>query len=386
MRFFVKLWLLIGTIFLTIVSILPVNNAFAHHSFSATFNSDKEITVRGIVTDFRFRNPHIIIRMDVTDADGGITNWAAEGSSATTWRRGGWQPDSIKPGDKLGIVGNTTKDGSPMVSIEQFGFLMNDGVTFEEILNESTAPSGTAVATLSDSNDGVIFMLPPKLPSGEPNFTGTTMQRGNLVEGIDGAPHDFDQKMPYNEVGQAANVSDVWSISNDPQVFCDPPGLVRQAGYTPYGAKISQYPDHITIEYEEYGSRRAIFFDDELPNPGVRSVLGDSVARYEGDSIVIQTVNLLSSLSGHRGKPLSEQARVTEVLTRIDDPEVGTILETKTTVVDPKFLTEPWTIKRYKLYSNNYQFIENECTPPLRERPESVFQYSEFDKQYLNRQ
>jgi hypothetical protein len=145
-----------------------------------------------------------------------------------------------------------------------------------------------------------------------------------------------------------------------------------------------QYPDHITIEYEEFGSRRAIFFDGELPKPGARTRLGDSVARYEGDALIIETVNLLGNFSGHRGKPISEEARVTEVYTRIDDPEVGTIVQTETTVTDPKFLTESWTINRYKLYSSDYEFIENECTPPLRERPANAYQYSEFDLQFLD--
>ena len=188
--------------------------------------------------------------------------------------------------------------------------------------------------------------------------------------------------MPYNQAGEAALAAS--DIANDPQVFCDPPGVVRQAGYTPYGFKLQQYPDHITIEYEEYGSRRSIYFDDKLPKPGVRSHLGDSVARYEGDTLVIETVNLLANYSGHRGKPISEEARVTEVYTRVDNPEFGTVAITETTVTDPKFLTEPWTIKRYKLYSSDYEFIENECAPPLRERPANAYPYSDFDKQFLN--
>jgi hypothetical protein len=188
--------------------------------------------------------------------------------------------------------------------------------------------------------------------------------------------------MPYNQAGESALQAS--SIVNDPQVFCDPPGVVRQAGYTPYGFKLQQYPDHITIEYEEYGSRRSIFFGDELPKPGVRSHLGDSVARYEGDALIIETVNLLANFSGHRGKPISEQARATEVYTRIDDPEIGSIVQTETTVTDPKFLTKPWTIKRYKVYSSDYEFIVNECASPLRERPPNAFQYSEFDAQFVN--
>ena len=359
--------------------------AIAHHSFQATFQSDEFVTVDGVVKDFRFRNPHVIIYLDVTNDDGTVTNWMAEGSSATGWRRAGWKNDSLKSGDRLRVTGNATHDGSPMVWIEEFSMLDSAGenVIAELSTNEDPAVSlGQSAKSTTAGESQELYFIPLTLPTGEPNFSGTTMQKRGLGPGSGGGPDANDPLMPYNQAGEAALAAS--SIVNDPQVFCDPPGVVRQAGYTPYGFKLQQYPDHITIEYEEYGSRRSIFFGDELPKPGVRSHLGDSVARYEGDALIIETVNLLPNFSGHRGKPISEQARATEVYTRIDDPEIGSIVQTETTVTDPKFLTKPWTIKRYKIYSPDYEFIVNECAPPLRERPPNAFQYSEFDSQFVN--
>jgi len=361
------------------------SGAIAHHSFQASFQSDEFVTVDGVVKDFRFRNPHVIIYLDVTNDDGTVTNWMAEGSSATGWRRAGWKNDSLKPGDRLRVSGNATHDGSPMVWIEEFAMLDSAGenVIAELSTNEDPAVSlGQSAKSTTANNSQEPYFMPLTLPTGEPNFSGTTMQKRGLGPGSGGGPDANDPLMPYNQAGESALQAS--SIVNDPQVFCDPPGVVRQAGYTPYGFKLQQYPDHITIEYEEYGSRRSIFFGDELPKPGVRSHLGDSVARYEGDALIIETVNLLPNFSGHRGKPISEQARATEVYTRIDDPEIGSIVQTETTVTDPKFLTKPWTIKRYKVYSSDYEFIVNECAPPLRERPPNAFQYSEFDSQFVN--
>lgn len=365
--------------------------AAAHHSFQATFDSNATVTVDGVVTDFRFRNPHVLIYLDVMNDDGSVTNWMAEGSSATGWRRNGWKNDSLATGDVLRVTGNATHDGSSMVSIEEFALLDSADKTVIANFSSDEDPLvslGQSKQALHAESSSEIYFLPPTLPTGEPNFSGTTMQENRLEpiaslrEGAGRGPDKNDPSMPYNDAGEAALAAS--DIADDPQVFCDPPGVVRQAGYTPYGFKLQQYSDHITIEYEEYGSRRSIFFADELPKPGVRSHLGDSVARYEGDTLVIETVNLLANFSGHRGKPISDEARVTEVYTRTDNPEFGTVVITETTVTDPKFLTEPWTIKRYKLYSSDYEFIENECTPPLRERPENAFQYSEFDSQFLN--
>lgn len=362
------------------VLLSAASGASAHHSFAATFQADTSKTVEGVVTDFRFRNPHVIIALDATNEDGSTTNWMLEGSAATGWRRAGWNNNSLKPGDMLRVSGNATADGSPMVWIEKMYMLnpSNGSVLAELSANEDPAVAlGNATKTEATANK--LTFLPATLPTGEPNFTGTTARLEGSGGG--GGPDANDPPMPYNAVGEKANTSEQWSIANDPQVFCDMPGLVRQAGYTPYGQIIRQYSDHVTIEYEEYGSRRAIFFDDELPRPGPPSRLGDSVARYEGDTLVIETVNLLPNLSGHRGKPLSDQARVVEVYSREDSPENGTVLTTTTTVTDPLFLTEPWTITRSKAYAAGYEFIENDCTAPLRERPANVWQQTKWPEE-----
>ena len=378
---------LLKAIAITLLSAISINT-HSHHSFVATFDPERLTTVQGEITDFKFRNPHVLIHLDVANDDGTVTNWMAESTAAIAWRRSGWEKDSLKVGEMLRITGNATHDGSPMVSIGEFSLLDPTGTHVIVELSKDENPEiskGNTIEVADAKNESEeVFLIPLKLPSGEPNFTGITMQKGGLVPGvgIGLGPDAYDSPPPYNETGQAALAA--VDLTSDPQVFCDPPGIMRQAGYTPYGFKLAQYSDHITIEYEEYGTKRAIFFDDKLPKPGPRSEMGDSVARYEGDALIIETVNIAANFSGHRGRPLSDEARLTEVYTRIDNPALGSIVQTETTVTDPKFLTKPWSIKRYKLYSNDYEFIENECTPPLRKRPASIYQYTEFDSQFLN--
>ena len=79
--------------------LLVVSIASAHHSFQATFTSDRTISVEGVVTDYRFKNPHILIYLDVTDDDGVVTNWMSEGGAATLMRRRGWDRNTISKGE-----------------------------------------------------------------------------------------------------------------------------------------------------------------------------------------------------------------------------------------------------------------------------------------------
>lgn len=359
---------------LSLVVILSgMNSVLAHHSFTSTFSRSDTVEVEGVVTAFNFRNPHVIIHLDVANEDGTVTNWMAEGASATGWRRDGWSAQTLSPGDIMRIGGNASNDGSPMVWIREMVMLNPDGSMLADMTIIDTR--GQAAET-NGEEAAEVYTIPLTLPTGEPNFTGTTIQDF----AISGRPSE--PRFSYNSVGQP--ISDAYDPANDPQIFCDPPGLVRQGGSTAYGKKVTQYPDHVVIEYEEYGVKRAVFFDDELPKPGVRSHFGDSVARYEDDKLIIETVNLLPNPATRTGGPLSENARVTEVFSRADNPQFGSILQIDMTVVDPTYLSEPWTVTRQTLYAEDYVMLDNECEPPLRERPENVYQYTDFDLQFVD--
>ena len=110
------------------------------------------------------------------------------------------------------------------------------------------------------------------------------------------------------------------------------------------------------------------WFGEEMPPQGDNSHLGDSVARYEGDALIIETVNLLGNPSHPWGYRFSDQTSVVEVYTRTDDERFGSVVHTETTVNDPVNLREPWVLRRDKMYSAGYEFIANDCRPPLRER------------------
>jgi hypothetical protein len=324
--------------------------AYAHHSFQATFQPDAKIDVEGVVTKFSFRNPHIIIYFDVTNADGSVTNWMSEGGSATTSRRNGWERNSVKPGELIRVHGDSTHDGSPMVSIGTVNVL---------------DPGSRAVVRTLGGDNGVeenatkAAAMPLMLADGIPNVTGAWTNHG--MEGGKPTPPNIK----HNEFGAALQAD--FDKTNDPQVFCDAPGLVRQMN-TPHPVRISQLEDRVVIEYEEYGERREIKFASSVPAAGVKTRFGDSVARYDGEALVVETVNLMANPSSPDGHQLSDQTRVVERYSRADSDKYGPTLSIQVTISDPAYLTEDATINRDKMSAGEYEFIENDCQPPLRER------------------
>lgn len=85
----------------------------AHHSFAVFFDSEQGIaTVRGTVTEFKFTNPHGIIRLIVKGKDASAQEWKAETNSPSILERRGWKKDSLKAGDEIVIEGWRARDGS----------------------------------------------------------------------------------------------------------------------------------------------------------------------------------------------------------------------------------------------------------------------------------
>ena len=329
----------------------------AHHSFAATFKSDETIAVEGVVTEFSFTNPHILVYLDVTDADGSVTNWMSEGAAANLMRRSGWDRDTLESGDVIRVHGNSTHDGSPMVSIESIDVL-EGGAVVRTLSRDRRGARARAAAAVDTAT------LPLRLADGRPNLTGAWIQDFGARRG---PPGSEDPPVPLSEAGEAAQAA--FDPANDPQIFCDPPGLVRQAGMTPHPLRITQNDDHVVFEWEEYGGRRIVYFGDELALPGPGTYLGDSIARYEGDTLVVETVNLMGgNPSNPSGYPLSDRTTTVERYSRADDSRNIPTISIEVAVTDPVNLSDTWTMRRSKVYSAGYEFIENDCRPPLRER------------------
>jgi len=94
-----------------VLSVALITPCMAHHSF-ANFDMGKRLTLHGTVKELQWTNPHCFVQLLVPGADGSV-EWSLEMNSPLASFRGGWRPQTVKPGDKLTVVINPSKDGTP---------------------------------------------------------------------------------------------------------------------------------------------------------------------------------------------------------------------------------------------------------------------------------
>ncbi|MBX2849452.1 MAG: hypothetical protein KTR16_14095, partial [Acidiferrobacterales bacterium] len=167
-----------------------------------------------------------------------------------------------------------------------------------------------------------------------------------------------------NKAGQA--LQDKFVVATDSQVYCDPVGAVRQI-VTPHPIKFTQMKDRVIIEYEEFGGRREIYFDDRNAK-GYNTHYGDSIARYEDDQLIIETNRLLPNQATNLGQILSDKTTIIERYTRADTEENGATLQLAMIVSDPEYLAEDIEYTVGFIDQGAYEFLENDCQPPARDR------------------
>ena len=83
----------------------------AHHAFSAEFDANAPVTLRGPITKVEWINPHAWIHMEVKAASGASEIWMVEGGTPNTLQRGGVTRDSLKVGTVIVVAGYRAKDG-----------------------------------------------------------------------------------------------------------------------------------------------------------------------------------------------------------------------------------------------------------------------------------
>lgn len=341
--------------------------AFAHHSSVSTYDFDQEILHRNVtILKWQFINPHPQIIYELQDDEGNVVTWSAGTENVQSMRRNGYSKDSFKPGQVLTLKGNPGRGGKHVLWIR--GVTLPDGTEFNF---DEAAPA--ALHTVAETTEA------------EGNKNGSQDHLAGVWVWIEGALAPEDRaKAPTDAVfvdayGQVSEELAIGKLSHYPLTE---KGRAIQAAWTkesdecrpfspwhsltaPFAVEITKpHAERIHIWYEFLDLERTVWLDGrEHPSTNLipPSLQGHSVGHWEGDTLVIETVNMLSNLINRNGIYHSDKAVLTERFSR-----TGDMLTVVRVLEDSENLTKPITeVVKRKLAPDVELQAYGQCTPQL---------------------
>jgi len=275
--------------------------ASAHHGIGR-FDPTRELDVEGTLTSLDFVNPHSYVHFNSVDANGAVIAMQCEMRAATVLRRSGWSPDMFVPGVAIKIHGRPHRD--------------DPHYCYADTLTIGDAPTLQRYQQLSDGASTERANRPFRLPSGKPNLGGDWAQEQyimarppqgapnlvpeSLVESVEAGrvamadvpSHGwFPPPMTLTAAGQAASdaLRDLPPERN-PRLSCQITSVLFDWVFDGTINRITQSNDVIKMEYGR-GLTRTVHMDLAAHPAGIApSRAGHSIGRWDGDTLVVDTV------------------------------------------------------------------------------------------------
>src|SRR5436190_8264167 len=217
----------------------------------------------------------------------------------------------------------------------------------------------------------------PRAADGKPDLSGIWQVLDNSIDG-NVEPHVAsygvrggqgaivdppDGMIPYLPAALKKRQDNYKNRAKDPVAYCFKPGVPRIT-YLPYPFQITQTPKMIQITYEFVHNYRSVYVNDSEHLPGIDFYNGDSRAKWDGDTLVVDVTDLNDDPDhptwfDSTGNYHSDALHVVERWTRTG-PDT---MVYRATMQDPKVFSRPWTIQvlLYRHQEKNFRILDYEC-------------------------
>ena len=311
--------------------------ASAHHS-DAGIDMEGVIAFEGTVTEFHWRNPHVYVLVETTDASGQTVVWDVQMGPVNVIGRRGWTRDSLVPGDQVTVRGHPARSGRPYAILES-------------IDKEGGLLMGTALAA-------------PEVPATTSTLAGRWMADRSATfrypGGFDGF---FHAQLELTEKGKAAQAAYDPLSGDNPESTCvgrpTPASLVSSSLYLT-DIELNDAEETIMLRSEYFDEERTVYMDGRNhPESSERVLTGHSIGRWEGDTLVVDTTNFADHRSPYQiGVPSGALKHVVETYRLADD---GTHIELTFMLEDPEYLAAPMNHARDLHYAPHIEMFVGGC-------------------------
>jgi hypothetical protein len=204
------------------------------------------------------------------------------------------------------------------------------------------------------------------MPSSDPrDFSGVWYHQDSLDFQIKVEPYDENRTLPFTPLGKQVmdrRIKSLWDKTPyvNASALCYPAGQSWQMDLNmPF--HIFQTKDWINILFQEYHGYWQILMGPKDVSTMPKSYMGNSVAHWDGDTLVVETSGYKQSLwLDVDGTPASADAKLTQRIRKVKTDHWT--LEVENTLDDPTFYTRPWTwMRSYDWRPDMVIFSEYNC-------------------------
>lgn len=328
------------------------NLAISHHSITPHYDPSNQINISGVVTEFKFVNPHSFVYFEVEQPDGGIAIWNCEMQAAAILRHSGWSQDLLKPGTRITVSGSAARRdpyGCAASNVELIDGtqLSRGGVITSSAGEQLSSSTGSNNIGFVPEEGATIFGSWRTAPHFRP--------QGDLVGDLISFPLDGGTPT-QEEIGTEKNPLGIYAdyltdqgkaasagydlLYDDPALECSGASIMR-AAVEPNGiSEISQQGEVVYIKHQYMDVMRTIHMNlNEHPSEIEPSMVGHSIGSFDDDALVIDTIGFEAGvLFPHPGILHSDKMRVRE---RFELSEDGTQLIRSYEAIDPAYFSKP---------------------------------------------
>jgi hypothetical protein len=371
-----------------VVTLAVAASAAAHHG-AGTFELGKTVSFTGAkLTKVEMLNPHSWLYFEVAGPDGKVSKYRCEMRSAHVLRRSGWSPELLPIGSRVDIT--ASPDRADVASCYLQTILFASGARMDRYGQYVKAPEGGIKEVRGPIREANLNR-PARRPTGEPNISG------------DWAPEQVVMADPRGVGGGLVPLSTIATANSAPRAGGGGGGAARgrgaaAAGPRLYGGteltelgtkeaasfnaqkdqprfrcettsilfdwtfdgpvnRITQNKDTIVIQYGQMNLKRTIHMDMKTHPANVKLTrAGHSIGRWEGDTLVVDTVGFLP---GFITTPVhhSDKLHVVERFTL--DPKTMVLLRTYE-AEDPVYLKGKYT-GQDRIQPADAPYAEDKC-------------------------